>query len=59
MKKAGFCRFCRVGKASVPTALKTARKLAAELLRIMDLIKPNFEEGGVGDMVPHKGATPP
>jgi hypothetical protein len=28
-------------------------------LRIMDLIKPNFEEGGVGDIVPHKGATPP
>jgi hypothetical protein len=21
----------------------------------MDLIKPNFEEGGVGDIVPYKG----
>jgi epoxyqueuosine reductase len=35
------------------------RRNARANLRIMDLIKPNFEEGGVGDIVPPKGATPP
>jgi voltage-gated potassium channel len=51
---ARFCKIC--GQLLVKT--RDACELPDSELRIMDLIKPNFEEGGVGDDVPHKGAPP-